>query len=92
MPVYFLSVRDHGQLFRDPDGSSLPDLSVARTEAIVSARELMAESIATVGSIGIDRSVEISDAGGAILLVVPFREAVSDNIGDAASELMSVVP
>jgi len=77
MPVYFLSVRDHGQLFRDPDGSYLPDLGAARTEAIVSARELMAVGIATSGSIGIDRSVEISDVRGSILLVVPFWEAVT---------------
>jgi len=77
MPVYFLSVRDHGQLFRDPDGSLLPDLSAARTEAIVCARELMAEGIAASGLIRIERSVEISDATGAILLVVPFWEAVT---------------
>src|SRR5262245_6111282 len=77
MAIYFLNVRDRGELIRDPDGSCLPDLRAARTEAIVSARELMAQSIATSGRIGIDRSVEISDAKGATLLVVPFWEAAT---------------
>ena len=77
MPLYVLNVRDRGQLIRDPDGSCLPDLGAARTEAIVSARELMAQSIATSGRIGIDRWVEISDAKGATLLVLPFWEATT---------------
>jgi hypothetical protein len=37
----------------------------------------MAQSIAAAGRIGIDRSMEISDAKGATLLVVPFCEAVT---------------
>jgi hypothetical protein len=77
MPLYFLNVRDRGELIRDSHGSCLPNLGAARTEAIVSARELMAQSIADSGRIGIDRRVEISDARGATLLVVPFWEAAT---------------
>jgi len=64
-------------LIRDLDGSSLPNLNAARGEALESARELMAQSIATNGRIGIERSVEIFDARGSRLLVVPFWQAIN---------------
>ena len=37
----------------------------------------MPQSIATDGRIGIERSLEFSDANGSMLLVVPFWEAVA---------------
>jgi Domain of unknown function (DUF6894) len=77
MPVFFLHVRDGDQLTRDLEGSTLYDLQAARDEAIKSARELMADSIVSEGRIGIDRSIEVSDATGFTLLVIPFRRAVT---------------
>jgi len=77
MPVYFLHVQDGDQLILDPDGSSLHDLEAARAEAIESARELMADSIVSDGRVGIERSIEVWDAVGARLLVVPFHQAVA---------------
>jgi Domain of unknown function (DUF6894) len=77
MPVYFLHVEDGDQLILDPDGSSRNDLEAARGEAIEGARELMAESIVSDGRVGIERSIEVWDAVGVRLLVVPFRQAVA---------------
>lgn len=77
MPLYFLHVRDSDGLIRDLEGSSLSNLEAARIEAIASARELMVDSIVTEGHVGIARSIEVCDANGARLLVVPFSEAVT---------------
>lgn len=77
MPLFFLHVRDGDRLIHDPDGSFLHDLEAARSEAIASARELMVQSIVDKGWIGIERSMEICDAGDNTLLVLPFRQAIT---------------
>ena len=79
MPFFFLHIRDGDQLIRDPDGTFLHDLEAAHSEAIESARELMAHSIVGKGLIGIERSMVICDASDATLLVVPFRDAIAFN-------------
>jgi len=77
MPLYFMHLRDSNGLILDPDGSCLSNLEAARNEAIQSARQLMVDSIVTEGRVGIYRSIEVCDAKGARLLVVPFTEAVA---------------
>ena len=77
MPLFFLHVRDGDRLIRDPDGSVFRDLEAVRSEAIESARELMASGIADGGRIGIERSMVVCDASGTELLVVPFRDAIA---------------
>ena len=77
MPLYFLHVRDSDGFIRDLEGSCLSNLEAARTYAIESARQLMVDSIVTEGRVGIARSIEVCDANGAQLLVVPFSTAVS---------------
>jgi len=77
MPVFFLHVKEGDLWTRDLEGSTLHDLQAARDQAIKSARELMADSIVSEGRIGIDRSIEVSDATSITLLVVPFRQAVT---------------
>jgi len=74
--MLFLHVRDGDRLIRDPDGSFFYELEAARSEAIESARELMASGIADQGRIGIERSIVVCDASGATVLVLPFREAI----------------
>ena len=77
MPLYFLHVREKDGLIRDPEGSCLSNLEAARIYAIESARQLMVDSIVTEGRVGIARSIEVCDADGAQLLVVPFCNAVT---------------
>jgi hypothetical protein len=72
-----LNIRDGGSSIRDPEGSFLEDLEAARGQAIESARELMADGIVGKGQIGIKRSMEICDASGTTLLVLPFHETVA---------------
>jgi hypothetical protein len=64
-------------LIRDPEGSFHDDLEGARSEAVESARELMADGILSEGQIGIERSITICDARGTALLVLPFRDAIA---------------
>src|SRR5262245_28839142 len=79
MPLFFLHMTDGDRLIRDPDGSFYDDLEGARSEAIESARELMAAGILDEGRIGIERSITICNASGTVLLVLPFREAAAFN-------------
>ena len=74
--MLFLHVRDGDRLIRDPDGSFFYELEAARSEAIESARELMAAGIVEEGQIGIERSMAVCDASGTTLLVLPFREVI----------------
>ena len=77
MPLYFLHLRDSVSFIPDPEGSCLPDVAAARTEAILSARELMSHSIIGHGRLGMERRFEITDDQGNTIAIVPFREAVS---------------
>ncbi|KEQ07421.1 DUF6894 family protein [Pseudorhizobium pelagicum] len=75
MPRYFFHhVWKAGQV-RDLEGSELPDLEHARTEAIMDARSLMSDAIRQGRDIS-SRSIQISDEGGTVLLTVPFADAV----------------
>ena len=64
MPLFFFHIRDGVHLIPDPDGSCLPDLASAQTEAVLSARELMSHSIVSNGRLGIERCFEIADYEG----------------------------
>ena len=76
MPLYFLHVRDGDLSINDQEGSFFVDLAAARSEAIKSARELMAVGIVDEGRIGIERSMVICDAAGRTLCVLPFRKTI----------------
>ena len=76
MPLFFLHIRDRENLLEDDDGQEFSTLAQAREVAILSAREIMSERI--MAGMEPDHSqIEIADASGQILLVVPFLEAVS---------------
>lgn len=75
MPRFYLHIRDGGRLIADPDGSDLPDLDAARAEALASAREILAEKV-KVGGVLNGQRIEITDAAGAVLATVPFRDAM----------------
>ena len=61
---------------RDTAGSCLPDLAAAQAESVLSARELMSQSIVGDGRFNIERRFEIADYEGKTVEIVPFREAV----------------
>ena len=47
MTRYFFHIRNGEDLLEDDEGIDLPSLAAARKEAVLSARELIAESIAS---------------------------------------------
>jgi hypothetical protein len=74
--MYFFHVASGSGTVRDEEGSDLSDLDAAREEAIKDARILMSDAILDGRDIS-QRSVEICGEGGKLLLVVPFRMALS---------------
>jgi uncharacterized protein DUF6894 len=72
VPRYFLHI---DELDTDPDGTELPDLEAARREAVLSAREMLAEWI-ILGADDIPTRIVITDEEGSLLSVVHFRDVL----------------
>jgi hypothetical protein len=72
MPLYYLHIRNGDKLEVDPDGTELPDLGAALTEALKVARELVDE----VADLGRDAVIEVADGSGETILTVPFSDAL----------------
>jgi hypothetical protein len=75
MPRYYFHLRN-GATARDEEGRELPDLETARQEAIKAARELMGEDIKE-GRLQLGHRIEIRDADGGELLVIPFADTIT---------------
>jgi hypothetical protein len=75
MPRYFLHIRDGDRYIADDEGSDLPDLDAARAEAVLGAREIMAEKL-RAGEVLNGETIEITDAEGVVLEVVTFRSVL----------------
>ena len=74
VPRYYLNIRFLDDLVVDPEGAVYPNLAAARSEAIESARELMADRVRR-GKRPDGDQFEIVDAAGMTVLTVPFQEA-----------------
>jgi len=72
MPLYYFHIRHRNELEVDPDGTELPDLDAALTEALLVARELTAEIPGYDGS----TVIEIADGDDRTVLTVPFCDAL----------------
>jgi hypothetical protein len=70
LPRYFLHI---DELDTDPDGAELPDIDAARREAMLGAREMLAEWILH-GKEDIATRIIITDAQGNVLAVVHMRD------------------
>lgn len=79
MPRYHFHVRSGSRRIQDPEGSELTDLTAAREEAILNAREGMSFAIRNGRDISKRTLIEVSDETGAILLTVPYTEAFWDD-------------
>jgi hypothetical protein len=75
MPSFFFHVRDGDRLIEDPDGSELPDLGTARTEAVAAARQALAELTRTDRALD-KRRFEIADGAGRVLATVSLRDVI----------------
>jgi hypothetical protein len=75
MPRYRFHIYNDEETM-DHQGRLFPDLAAARTEAIVSARDLMATDIRAKGEINLSHWIELEDDDGEVE-VVNFRDAVT---------------
>jgi hypothetical protein len=75
MPRYFFHIRTDLAFIRDPDGSDLPDLNAARSEAAHSARHLLA-ALLRDGKVLDGQVFEIADEAGNVLERIPFHSVL----------------
>ena len=75
MPRYYFNIRSSTGLIVDPDGTDLPDLAAALTEAERSARELLADLLKAGATLD-GQVFEISDDSGELLARLPFRNVL----------------
>lgn len=72
---YYFNMISHAGALNDHEGTELTSLEVARREAIEDARTLMSMAILEGRDIS-DRSIEICNCAGEVLLIVAFRDAI----------------
>jgi hypothetical protein len=71
MARYYFHVRTGDDLAHDPEGSDLADLAEARREALLAARELLANAI-KAGKEQVPDAFVIADEAGRAIETVPF--------------------
>lgn len=75
MPVFHLHIRIGNEIVPDLEGIDLPDLATARSEAVVSARTMMGDAMAS-GELNLDQSIEIHGSDDCHLATVEFGDTV----------------
>jgi hypothetical protein len=73
LPIFYLNIRDGDILIEDPEGQEFSSVHAAKDEAIHSAREMLAEKV-RLGEVIDGQRIEIMDAVGDQVAVVPFKE------------------
>jgi hypothetical protein len=77
MTQYFFHIRDGDALIEDPDGEDYQSVEEARSEAILSARDLLAARLKS-GEILDGQTIEITTADGDIVAIVPLKDAINN--------------
>jgi hypothetical protein len=76
MPRFFFHIRTESALIVDDEGEDQKDLVSVREQALESARELMAGCVLRGKEPDGDK-FEITDEAGEVVLVLPFRDALT---------------
>jgi hypothetical protein len=79
MGRFYFHLRAGDELTRDEEGIDLPDFSVARREAILSARELVAEAIKS-GKQQVPEAFVIADEEGRMLDIVLLAAVLPETL------------
>lgn len=79
MPRFFFHVYDD-LVAHDDEGIVLPNAQAAKLQALMGARELMQEQLKH-GYISLDHWIDVINEQGAIILHLPFGEAVEIRAG-----------
>lgn len=74
MPVFYLHICN-GEVITDTDGTEFADAYAAYQAAIRTAREILSDEVKE-GAFNVHHRLEITDADGETLMIVPFSEAV----------------
>ena len=82
MARYFFNVHDRLGHLRDQEGCELADMDAVRQRAVHDARSLMSADIRD-GLLNVADYVEVTDAKGAVVLTLPYSEAVTITGGPA---------
>jgi hypothetical protein len=77
MGRFYFHLRSSDKLIPDDEGADLPDFSAAQREAILSARELLADAIKSGKQLVPDAFV-IADAAGQHLETVPLAAVLPE--------------
>jgi hypothetical protein len=75
MPIYYFNIRAGEDLIRDEEGTDLPDIETAISEARQSARDLAIEELRNGQKVD-GRCIEIVDSEGKKVAVVAVRDVV----------------
>jgi hypothetical protein len=76
MPHFFLDVVTDNRCLEDPDGEHLGSVDLARAEARLAIRELVANDIREGRRLGLERRIDIRDEQGRVVASVAFSDAV----------------
>ena len=76
MPQYFLDVVTDSKCVEDPDGEDFVSVDLARTEARLAIRELVANDIREGRRLRLERRIDIRDERGDVVATVAFSDAV----------------
>ena len=83
MSRFYLHQQTRAGIIKDPDGTEAIDLMAARHEAILAARQLLANAI-LAGVTPLGTAFRITDDAGTLLLIVPFRDALPPRLFEPA--------
>lgn len=75
MPVFYFHVRNGEDFEEDPEGIDLPTVEKAEEEAILGAREILAERLRS-GEVVDGQSFVITSEDGRVLREVPFKSVL----------------
>lgn len=76
MPRYYLHIRDGARFIEDFEGQDYSSLDAARDDAVVSARQMMAEKVRH-GEFIDGQVIEIWDESGTCMAEVVFAEQLA---------------
>jgi hypothetical protein len=84
MARFFLHLYNSVGPIRDKEGIELANLEAAQDQAVQSVRSIIADEVQR-GILNLQGRVEIADASGRVLRVLPYREAFELNLGGDAA-------
>jgi hypothetical protein len=77
MPLFFINFRRDDQISKDDVGIDLPSLKEAGEAALVSAREILADTIKS-GAKDPIQAVMITDESGQELMTIPAKDVLPE--------------